>query len=394
MKWETEAFRLLSKLVSIPSVNPGKQEYYTEPYGELEVAEKLITYLKGNMPYMEVGKEEVLPNRYNVYANYYRGVKYPTLLLVTHLDTVGVQGMTIDPFTLVDNHGKWFGRGANDDKGQITAMLIGLQKALHEEEGKVPLNINFVAVIDEEHLHRGVDYLVENDEIHADLAIVGEPTELEVAAFHKGSIRFKVTTHGKSAHSSTPDEGENAIDQMSDTIQVLKGTVKKEVENITHQFCGKSTISQTLINGGEQVNIIPDECTIHVDRRLNPQENWKESFTHIKETVQKEMSDEMWEHITWHHPYLIDPPLFNNLENESLVTLKYIMRELNKEFNYTGLQFGCDASKIAPKGIPTVVFGPGSIKQAHTKDEWLDSKDLMRAVDIYVYIFRNFSLER
>lgn len=391
MEWKVSAFNLLSRLVAVPSVNPGEQQSYTRPYGEFEAGEELISYLKEFMPYMTVKKEEVLPGRYNVFATYHRGEEYPTLLLETHLDTVDIQGMTIDPFTLVEKEGKWYGRGSNDDKGQITAMLIGLQKAFLEEKGKLPINVKFVAVVDEEHRHRGVDALVADDTLQADLAIVGEPTELKMGAFHKGSIRFKVTTHGKNAHSSNPWAGDNAIDKMADVIRVLKGVVREEVETITHPLCGRSAVSQTLISGGEQVNIIPSECTIHVDRRLNPQENWQKALTHIKKVVQKELSDEIWKDVTWHEPYLIDPPLINNTENSSLVTLKRVMGQLDEGFDYVGLQFGCDASKIAPKNIPTVVFGPGSIDQAHTKDEWINSADLMKAIAMYTHIFRNFS---
>ncbi len=393
MDWKAEAYHLLSRLVAIPSINPGEQSDYGAEYGEKEAGDFLFDYLQQQMPYMKVEKKEVLPDRNNIIAAYHRGENFPTILLETHLDTVDVQGMEIDPFQLVEKDGKWYGRGANDAKGQITAMLLGLQKAFHEEGGELPLNILFAATADEEHRHRGVDALVEDDNLKADLAIVGEPTELKVGAFHKGSIRFKVTSRGINAHSSTPWEGENAIDKMADVIQILKSTVREEVEEVTHPFCGKSAISQNLIHGGEQVNIIPGECTIHVDRRLNPQEDWQSAYAHIKDTVHKELAKETSRDITWHQPYLIDPPLSNDLNGTSLMKLKDIMKSRDSDFDYIGLQFGCDASKIAPKNIPTVVFGPGSIRQAHTTDEWIDPAELFEAINIYAQIFRGFSKE-
>jgi acetylornithine deacetylase len=393
MDWTAEAFTLLSRLVAIPSINPGDQSNYGTEYGEQAAGDYLFDYLQQQMPYMKVEKAEVLPNRNNIIAAYHRGENFPSILLETHLDTVDVQGMEINPFQLVEKEGKWYGRGANDAKGQITAMLLGLQKAFQEEGGELPLNILFAATADEEHRHRGVDALVEDVSLKADLAIVGEPTELKVGAFHKGSIRFKVTSHGINAHSSTPWAGENAIDKMADVIQILKSNVREEVESITHPYCGKSAISQNLIDGGEQVNIIPGECTIHVDRRLNPQEDWQTAYAHIKNTVHQELSREISQDITWHQPYLIDPPLSNDLNGHSLITLKHIMKDLDSDFDYTGLQFGCDASKIAPKDIPTVVFGPGSIRQAHTNDEWIDSAELLEAINIYAHIFRSFSKE-
>jgi len=393
MVWKTKAFKLLSRLVAIPSINPGDQSNYSTEYGEQEVGDYLFDYIQQQMPYMKVEKVEVLPNRNNVIATYHRGDNFPTILLETHFDTVDVQGMEIDPFLLVEEKGKWYGRGSNDAKGQITAMLLGLQMAWEEEGGELPLNIHFAAVVDEEHRHRGVDALVADGSLKADLAIVGEPTELKVGAFHKGSIRFKVTTHGINAHSSTPWAGENAIDKMADVIQILKTKVREEVEGITHSFCGKSAISQNIINGGEQVNIIPGECTIHIDRRLNPQEDWQEAYTHIKDVVHQELSKEIRQDITWHKPYLIDPPLSNNLNDVHLIRLKNLMKRVDQDFDYIGLQFGCDASKIVQKDIPTVVFGPGSINQAHTNDEWIDPTELLQAMNIYTHIFRNFATE-
>lgn len=393
MDWKAEAFKLLAQLVAIPSINPGDQHKESTLYGEQEVGDYLIHYIQEQMPYMKVKKVEVLPNRNNVIATYHRGENFPTILLETHLDTVDVQGMEINPFQLIEEKGKWYGRGSNDAKGQIAAMLLGLQKAFYEGGGEYPLNIHFAAVVDEEHRHQGVDAIVADHSLQADLAIVGEPTELKVGAFHKGSIRFKVTTHGKNAHSSTPWAGENAIDKMADVIQILKNKVRKEIENISHPFCGKSAISQNLIDGGEQVNIIAGECTIHVDRRLNPQEDWQEAYTHIKDVVHQEIVEEICQDITWHEPYLIDPPLSNNLNDVHLMKLKNLMKRVDQNFDYVGLQFGCDASKIVQKDIPTVVFGPGSINQAHTNEEWIDPTELLQAINIYAHIFRNFATE-
>lgn len=407
MNWKKVAFDLLEQLVSVPSVNPGdtpltngqhtkicndgkEKQALNGIYGERQVGDILITYLKRNLPTFSCWKEEVLPKRFNIYASYHRGDDYPTILLETHLDTVDVKGMTVEPFRLMEKEDKWYGRGACDAKGQLTAMIIGLRKAMAECK-ELPVNILLVAVIDEEHRHRGVDYLVENA-IQADLAIVGEPTELKFGAFHKGSIRFVLETVGKSAHSSTPWDGENAIEKMADVISILKGEAKRAAENVVHPLCGQSSLSVTLISGGEQVNIIPNSCSIHVDRRLNPGENWQEVLEQIKEIVHHHVCPNVWDSIVWNYPYLIDPPLTNDLSEKGLLALSNALGEIKLDFNYVGLQFGCDASKIQPAGIPTVVFGPGSIAQAHTADEWISSEELMKAIDIYASIFKYFKM--
>lgn len=390
MDLKSESFELLDLLVSTPSINPGEKRPYKTPYGEKEVGKKLLSYLQTKFPNLSCWKEEVLPDRFNIYAHYVRGKDYPTILLETHLDTVDVKEMVIEPFTLIETEGKWYGRGSCDAKGQITAMLIGLKKALVEGNGQLPVNIVFAAVVDEEHRHRGVDDLVKGS-INADLAIVGEPTELQFGAFHKGSIRFELSTTGKSVHSSTPWKGDNAIEKMSDVIQILKHDIRKMVENITHPLCGKSSVSVTLIQGGEQVNIIPNKCSIHIDRRLNPQEQWQEALNTIKETVKLRVSSAIWNDLIWHDPYLIDPPLSNNLSSKGLQALKRVMEKINSNYDFVGLQYGCDASKIAEHHIPTVVFGPGSIDQAHTNDEWIDIDELLYAIDIYSKVFLTIS---
>lgn len=392
MNWKEEAFILLEQLVRVPSINPEDHGETSELFGEKAVGDKLLDYIKKYLPDFSCWQEEVLPNRFNCYASYKAGEDCPTILLETHLDTVGIQGMSIDPFTLKKESGRWYGRGACDAKGQIAAMVLGIRKAMMECGGQLPINILFAAVVDEEHKHRGVDFLVEHS-VHADLAIVGEPTELQFAAFHKGSIRFEVNALGTSAHSSTPWEGVNAIEIMADVVQVLKTTAKQTVENRTHPLCGKSSISVTLIAGGEQVNMIPDTCSIHIDRRLNPQEDWEEAFNEIKNIVKQHVTDSVWANIRWNDPYLIDPPLTNNLTDKALVSLAEVMKQDRPEdVSYVGLPFGCDASKIQPVGIPTVVFGPGSILQAHTADEWIDEDSLLQAIEIYAKIFQNLKL--
>ncbi|MEV9641453.1 M20/M25/M40 family metallo-hydrolase [Mammaliicoccus sciuri] len=386
MNWEKEAFHLLKLLVEIPSINPGESTNFSENYGEKEVGVKFASYLQEYLPEFTTWKEEVLPDRFNYYASYIGGNKFPTILLETHLDTVDIQGMTVEPFELTSSGDKWYGRGACDAKGQLTAMVIGLRKALAENNGVLPLNVLLVAVVDEEHRHRGVDFLMEKS-VEADLAIVGEPTSLQFGTYHKGSVRFVLEVNGKSAHSSTPWEGDNAIEKMTDIITIIKEHVKPSVENNSHPLCGKSSLSITLISGGEQVNIIPSNCSIHIDRRLNPQENWQDAIEDIKERVQKAISPNLWEDIIWNEPYLIDPPLENNLNTKELLALTEVLKKLNPNIEYSGLQFGCDASKIQPKGIPTVVFGPGSIQEAHTEDEWIAAEQMVQAINMYSFIF-------
>lgn len=106
MNWKVEAFQLLEQLVAIPSINPGENPSDGATYGEKAVGDALLHYFETYLPTFSCWKEEVLPERFNCFASYVRGENYPTILLETHLDTVDVKGMSVEPFTLTHQDNK------------------------------------------------------------------------------------------------------------------------------------------------------------------------------------------------------------------------------------------------------------------------------------------------
>lgn len=385
---ETRLINLLSDMVSIPSINPGDGQLQIL-HGEQRMADYLYQYFQNHPFRLDVTQEEILPNRPNIYIKTGQDPAKKTLLLETHTDTVRVDEMTIAPFTPYVKDGRLYGRGSCDAKGQLAAMICGLEMALEETNGNLPINVHVAATVDEEHLHRGVDRLVDM-KVEADGAVAGEPTELKIVAATKGSIRFKIVTTGESVHSANPQAGINAIYIMSDIIQTIHKTIVPMLSERNHALCGEATMSVTTIQGGTQVNIVPDRCAIDVDRRLLPGEHWEEAYLEIKQVIMGNIASELQPYVSIEYPYLIDPSLETNGDSPIVTSMADIMSKLGEDNNIYGVPFGTDASKIAMRLIPTIVFGPGSINQAHTKDEFIEISEVLKAAEIYKTLILHF----
>lgn len=381
---------LLSKLVSIPSMNPGDENEDMTLYSEKNMALFLVDYFENSeFPFL-IETDEVLPNRPNLIVRTGVDENKKTLLFETHTDTVKVENMVISPFDPYLENGKLYGRGACDAKGQLVAMILGMEAAIEETKGELPINVCFAATVDEEHLHRGVDSFVDQ-KFKADGTVVGEPTELKLVVATKGSIRFKIITGGKSVHSANTRDGINAIYIMSEIIQTFYKALVPKIEKKNHDYCGSASASITVINGGTQVNIIPDNCVINVDRRLLPGENWEDAYNEIKNTILEVLDPGLHSFVHFESPYLIDPSLETDIKSTFVHAISNEMRKNGVSGGLVGVSFGTDASKIAKLNIPTVVFGPGSIEQAHTKDEFIEIDQIVKAIQIYKSLILNFS---
>ncbi|MBC8125727.1 MAG: M20/M25/M40 family metallo-hydrolase, partial [Gloeobacteraceae cyanobacterium ES-bin-144] len=202
-----DAISLLQQLVRIPSVNPDNAPG-TQHTGE----ETLAIFLSGWLESIgaEVCLEEIQPGRPNLIARFAPLDGRPRILLGPHLDTVGVAGMTINPFGGEIRDGRIWGRGASDTKGPMAAMLW----ALHENSGALadsPIAIDFVAFMGEESGQHGSKDFAKRHSADYVFALVGEPTSMDIVHVSKGSLWATLRATGKAAHSSMPECGENAI---------------------------------------------------------------------------------------------------------------------------------------------------------------------------------------
>ena len=348
---------LLQALVRIPSVNPDGNPGL-DTTGEADCAQYVAAFLREAGARVEI--EEALPGRPNVvgvFPSNTTGKK--RVVFAPHLDTVSIVGMTIDPFSGEERDGRSWGRGASDTKGPMAAMLWALWE-LREKIPSLGYEICFAGLMGEEAGQHGSKAFAAAHT--ADFAVIGEPTELGIVHTHKGSTWLHLTTQGRAVHASAPERGENAIYKMMDVLRVLREKVIPDLAGLRDPILGAPTASVGTIRGGSKINIVPDECHASIDLR---------GFVEgIVGELRKACPDL---EASWHQsrPLWTDPahPLIGALE-----------RAGGKP---CGAPWFCDAAVFAAAGIPAVAVGPGSIAQAHTKDEWISVDDLQRGVGFY-----------
>jgi acetylornithine deacetylase/succinyl-diaminopimelate desuccinylase-like protein len=359
--------QLAQALVRIPSVNPDGDPGVAAT-GEGECAAFVADFLRGSGAVASL--EEVLPGRPNVIGHFPSlaaadGRPKPRILFAPHTDTVSVLGMTIDPFAARVEDGKLWGRGASDTKGPMAAMLWALYEQRHLIPS-LPYEIHFAGFMSEESNQFGSRHFAENHPPYH-LALVGEPTRLETVHTHKGCLWATVHTHGRAVHAARPELGDNAISRMARIVAGLDTEFRAQIAELSrgNQRLGPSTLSFGMIRGGSRFNIVADHCTLNVDLRSTPE---LEEYGGIH-------------HLLKDFIYKIDPTA--TLEDAPPVLALNtdpehpVIRVLQRTGSVlAGAPWFCDAVFLAAAGTPAVAIGPGSIDQAHTKDEFIAVEDL------------------
>jgi len=373
---EKEVTNLLGDLISINSVNPLQD---TSAKGEKELASYVREYLK-NIGIKSI-LYPILNERPNIIGIIEGKNKGKNLILEAHMDTVKADNMAIDPFLPKIKEGKMFGRGACDDKGSLTSMLLAI-KLLKQTNVSLKGNVYLAAVMDEEHKQRGVLHLL-NQGFKFDAGIVGEPTNLDIIIAHQGCLRWRIITKGISAHSSEPEKGENAIYFMSEVINVLQKRLIPLCKEKSHPLVGSPTLSVNIIQGGTQINTIPNRCFIEIDRRMIPGENSQDILKEVDKFLDKLKKENPLLELEREDPFITSPPMQINRDEEVVQALfKCITDNRATEPKIRGVKFGTDAAIFVAQGIPTTVFGPGNIAQAHSEDEWVEIKQVAQAAEI------------
>lgn len=350
---------LLQALVRTPSVNPDSDPAVA-PGGEEEVARLIAGFLQPLS--FTVTFEEVEPGRPNLIARAPGPSDRPRLLLAPHLDTVGISGMTVDPFAAILKDGKIWGRGASDTKGSIAAMLWGLR----ENAGRLaslPVAVDFAAFMGEETQQPGSRHFAKRHASEYDFAIAGEPTSLEAVRCNKGCLWVTLEAEGRAAHASQPHLGDNAILKLLAGIQDLQGKFLTLLSEARHPVLGSATMNVGQISGGSRPNIVPEKATAQLDIRTVPALVEKQSafdllcrhLDHLK--VSKVMESPPME-VAAAHPWVTR------------------LQEMMPGLRLTGAPWFSDAAHLAAAGLPAICLGPGSIAQAHTADEYLAVDDL------------------
>lgn len=368
--------QLLSDLVALESVNPA---YPGGSRGEAAVADYVEIHC--HRLGLVVARQPVLPGRDNILAELRVPGAQQTLLFEAHMDTVDLGPKGSQALRPEQREGRLYGRGSCDTKGSLTAMLVALE-ALQAERERLRVNVMLLASVDEEHAFRGVTAFVDRKvPVHA--AVVGEPTELQIVVAHKGCVRWRLSTTGRAAHSSRPEEGNNAIDQMAEVLLALRA-FQMRLRERQHSLVGSPTLSVGRIWGGTGVNIVPERCTIEIDRRLIPGEDAQAALAEVDTFLAACAAANPLLNIEREKPFVADWPLETPDDAAVVGAGRAACADLSLSAQPIGVPYGTDASKLwALGGIPAIVLGPGSIAQAHTAEEYVSLAEVAAAAELY-----------
>lgn len=359
--------------VSIPSVNP---TLAAGGAGERRMAEVTADLLDGWGFRAET--HDAAPGRPNVVATVEGSG--PTLLLNGHLDTVGVEGMTVDPYGAVVDGGRLIGRGACDMKGGVASLMAAAARLA--STGARP-NLVVLLTADEEHASIGMAEFIRRDRRGrpADLAVVCEPTSLEVMPAHKGFVWLRAVFRGRAAHGSRPDLGIDAIRHAALYIAALDGYAEELGSRPPHELLGHGSFHAGTIEGGTAESVYPDRCELLIERRTMPGESTARVVAEFERVLDdlREREPQLRASLekTLDRPGTevpVDSPLVGGLLHAA--------SECGVTPVVEGMTAWVDAAFLNEAGIPAVCYGPGSIEQAHTEDEWIETSEIRVCAEV------------
>lgn len=352
-------------LISIASENPPGEEQAAAEW----TRQRLATFMATDVQMVSKGRSNCIAT-----LDFGPG---PGFVLCTHLDVVPVEHPA-QRVPSVEN-GRITGRGSADAKGALAAMIAACE-ALAANPTGLRGRLILAAVADEETSALGALRFV-RDGIEADAAVIGEPTSNLPVLASRGAVRLAITFRGRSAHSSEPSKGSNAIYRAARfilAVETLNATLQRTL--------GAGRCAATVVNGGTKLNVIPNACTVLVDRRLTPGESSHQALDEIHgliATLRRRDPDLEWawsEAGVWLDSFAIPE------------TSPFAQQVLETTGRPPGPVFlaGTDAPHLIGAGIPTVILGPGGLAQAHSPDEWVAISDLLEAAHLYERLARHF----
>ena len=377
---DDSAIALLRDLVAIDSVNP---TLVAGARGEADIARRLADEMRACGLAVEI--TDVAPGRPNVVGVLEGRKSGRSLMFCGHTDTVGVAGMP-RPFDAEIRNGKLFGRGSQDMKGGVAAMVDAARR-ISESGGLNRGRLIVAAVADEEHSSLGADALVKS--WRADAAVVTEPTGLDVAVAHKGFQWIAVETRGRAAHGSRPVDGRDAIMRMGRVLSRLEHLERKLRDGARHELLGTASLHASIIDGGEELSSYPARASLQFERRTLPGEPadvaLKEVLTILDRLRSEDAEFEGAAHLVFgRDAYEIEP-------SSSLPeALMHSASAAGCSAKRVGMTFWTDAAILGSAGTPTVLFGPGGAG-LHSIEEYVFVEDVCRCRDALVNLTRAFT---
>lgn len=371
----TSCIDLLREFVAIPSVNPmGREDLPTDIVGERRYAEAVAATLqRSGVDAAVIGRGA----RASVVGEVRAAGARDTLLVASHLDTVPVDGMEIAPFDPVVSDGRLFGRGSCDTKAGMAALLIALGHTL--EAGTLRRNLIVVGEADEERGSVGVrDVLTHLGGRRPRWAIATEPTGLRVVTHHKGIALLRLEAHGVACHSSDPSKGRSAISALARAVLMIE-SLGLQLSRHADPILGPGTMSVGQIGGGAAPNIVPDAAWLLCDRRLLP----GETAQSVRDEVAAALVGAGLAEVSVAMCVVGKPALGISHDHPAVRDCARALSAEAMDAAPDVVAFGTDAGLFFEAGIPAVVFGPGSIAQAHTAREFVDVAQVETASRVF-----------
>lgn len=374
---EADVVDLLASLVAIPSVNPAFRQPGDpdEWFGEARAAGFVADWLR-NVG-LDVEVDEVEPGRPNVIARLKGTGGGRRWLWEGHLDTVQVTGVE-NPFEPRIEAGRLHGRGAVDDKGCVTAFMLAMRGLAADPP---PGDVTFVAAMDEEYRFAGITHYLRRGEAY-DLGVAGEPTNLGIVRACKGCVRWFVEVIGKPAHSSKPHEGIDAI--AAGACLLLRFEEEMRLRTDRHPLLGPPTLVCTGFEAGEGPNTVASRAILRFDYRYLPSEDGMAVWRHFKQVAEQFGATASEARFVVHDPFIDSSAMDVPAGAEVIEVLGAVCRDNGVDPVPFGVPYGSDATKMTNGGIPTLIFGPGSIDQAHSRDEFVDVAEVAKAARMLV----------
>src|SRR5438874_4138931 len=367
------AIALLRELVAVNSLNP---TLVPGAPGEGAIADLVAAALR--RAGLDVSIEVVADGRPNVVGVLEGRAKGRSIMLCGHTDTVGVAGMS-DPFTPVERDGRLYGRGAQDMKGGVAAM-IAAAAGIAQHGGLASGRLIVAAVVDEEHSSIGADALVKR--WRADAGVVTEPTDLAVAVGHKGFAWVEVDVAGRAAHGSRPKEGEDAILRLGRVLARLEALDRALQAQPPHPLVGTGSLHASLVSGGRELSSYPDRATLQMERRTLPGEPESIAVAEVNGILDALVREDPTFRAS--ATAMFSRPAYGVGRDHALPrALCDALRRAGGDPRITGASFWTDAAVLGHAGIPSILFGPGGAG-LHSTEEYVTLADVLMCRDALV----------
>jgi acetylornithine deacetylase len=303
------------------------------------------------------------------------GADGASLMFCGHIDTVGVEGMS-SPFDPMIRDGRLYGRGAQDMKGGVAAMIDAVRVV--RERGLRRGRLIIAAVVDEEYASIGADLLARD--WRADAAVVTEPTDLQIGIGHKGFAWFELETGGRAAHGSRPRDGRDAILRMGRVLGHLERLDRELQQRPAHPVMGTASLHASIITGGREWSSYPDQCLLQMERRTVAGETAEAAEAEIAAILEALRAADpeftATAKMTFSRPPYETPPGHRVID-----TLRGCARERGVDAEPVGMSFWTDAAILGESGTPSVLFGPGGAG-LHSAEEYVNIPDVIACRDV------------